>query len=227
MFTFIKDLYKKLTTVEEIVEEDKDKKYLEEMQYQLELLNQNDFGKINLPKLGTHDKRFEGANTETNPHLKNVLIVDDLEDIDVVYKTAFNRIQRSYKKNVYKDFNVYITFEPNCGAVAFNFLKENRIDYAILDITLGYLTRLNNGQTLTIDGIDLAVEIWKRYPQSHICFSTVHTCNQKNPTVAKYFKKFNKLTGKHLDDYYIEKNDPNLHSTLETFLYKEVPWSIG
>lgn len=227
MFTFIKNLYKKLTTVEEMVEENKDLKYIEEMNHQLELLNQNDFGELHPPKLGTRDKRFEGANTEPNNNLKNVLIVDDLEDIDVVYKTSFNRIQRSYKKNIYRDFNIYITFEPNCGAVAFHFLKEHRIDYAILDITLGYLTHLNNGQTITIDGIDLAVEIWRRYPECKICFSTVHTCNQKNPTVAKYFKKFHILTGKHLDDYYIEKNDPNLHNVLETFLYKEVPCTTG
>lgn len=204
--------------------QDEDLEYIKEMNNQLDMLNQHDFKNINLPKLGTSDSFFGINKNVKNDDLKNVLIVDDLEDIDVLYLRAFKAIHVTNKKknrerNVYKDFNVYSTFENNCGAIAFNFIKKNRIDYAILDITLGYLTTLDNGKYVTIDGIDLAVEIWKRYPECHVVFSTVHTCNQKNPTINKYFKKFNILTGKNLEDYYIEKNSEHLYEELEKFLY--------
>lgn len=225
MFTIIKTLIDLFFSKPKEVptKKDEDSEYIKEMNNQLEMLNQYDFKNINLPKLGTSDSFF-GTKNVKNENLKNVLIVDDLEDIDVLYLRAFKAIKvtndkKNKERNVYKDFNVYSTFENNCGAIAFNFIKNNRIDYAILDITLGYLTNLDNGKYVTIDGIDLAVEIWKRYPTCHVVFSTVHTCNQKNPTINKYFKKFNILTGKNLEDYYIEKNSEHLYEELEKFLY--------
>lgn len=225
MFTIIKTLIDLFFSKPKEVptKKDEDSEYIKEMNNQLEMLNQYDFKNINLPKLGTSDSFFGNKNIK-NDNLKNILIVDDLEDIDVLYLRAFKAIKvtndkKNKERNVYKDFNVYSTFENNCGAIAFNFIKNNRIDYAILDITLGYLTNLDNGKYVTIDGIDLAVEIWKRYPTCHVVFSTVHTCNQKNPTINKYFKKFNILTGKNLEDYYIEKNSEHLYEELEKFLY--------
>lgn len=226
MFGLIKNIIDIFFKKEKVVlreKKDVELELINEMSSQLELLNNHDFKDINLPRLGTTDPFFTIKTSKTK--LKNVLIVDDLEDIAVLYLRAFKAIKvtstnKGKERNVYNDFNVYSTFESNCGAVAFNFITKNQIDFAILDITLGYLTNLDNGKYVTIDGIDLAVEIWRRYPECKIVFSTVHTCNQKNPTINKYFTKFNVLTNKNLEDYYIEKNSEHLYESLEKFLYE-------
>lgn len=225
MFSFLSK-FKNLFSIQHTESEEEDNEYLEEINTRLSLLNKIEFKNLPSPEFGTNDPYFDVMNNKPDIDKKNILLVDDVRDISLIYKRAF-RLITNYKckypdikedLNIYKDFNVYSVFEPQCGAIAFNFLKNNKIDFAILDLTLGYLTITDNGY-INIDGVDLAIEIWRRYPQCHILFSTVHTLNKKNNTIYNYCKKFEAMTGKCLENYYLEKNNENIYISFLKFFY--------
>ena len=184
----------------------------------LEIINNADLSSVPDAKIGTTNPYFAYENKDENR--ETVLIVDDQINISYIYERCFKLIKSKCNHNVYQDFNMVNVIDANCGIIAFKYLKEHKIDKAILDITLGYLLELD-GKFVTIDGIDLAAEIWKRYPEASIIFSTVHTANKRNYAMNIYFEKFNELTGRDLTDYYVNKSDDDLFKKLCKLLYGE------
>jgi len=152
----------------------------------------------------------------------NIFILDDIPDSLTLYDIDFSTIKRQYKKNVCNDFQVINCVGSTAGFKAHKFIaiEKNKIDYAILDITLGYLVRLDNGEYIEFDGIDIAIDILGVNPDAKIRFSTAHTLNKRNPTMEYYHNKFTKLTGKKLQNYYFNKND-NRAEKIYQFLYGE------
>lgn len=159
------------------------------------------------------------GNREHDPSKKNVLIVDDTTDVSFIYQRYLNIIKRRTIKNPYMDFNIVSSIGNNCGLIAFKFLKDKPIDSAILDLTLGYLVRTGDSDYIVLDGVDIAIEIWKRYPTAKIIFWTANALNKTNMALNTYSKKFKYVTGKKLEDYYVSKGDTELHKKLYLLLY--------
>ncbi|MGE3593804.1 MAG: hypothetical protein AB7G52_15100 [Arcobacter sp.] len=139
---------------------------------------------------------------------KTLLILDDINVSMALYESDFNRIKRTYSKDIKNDFKVVNVIGTTAGFMAHKYIvvNNNKIDYAILDITLGYIVKLNNGEYLEFDGIDIAIDILKSNQGAKFLFSTAHTLNRRNPTMEYYFSKFETATGLNIEDYYLNKN---------------------
>jgi hypothetical protein len=139
---------------------------------------------------------------------KTILFLDDMVNMWFLYDLDIHEIKDKYKKDVYEDFNIIKCFGREAGFTAHKFIFKNykKVDFAILDITLGYGVKLLNGEYVEYDGIDVFLELYKRNPDMKFLFCTAHTLNIKNPTVGYFFKKFESETGLKFKDHYLNKN---------------------
>jgi hypothetical protein len=138
----------------------------------------------------------------------SLLILDDIEMAYSLYKIDFSRIKSKHEVEVCDKVKVINALGTKAGVVAYKYIAidGNKIDYAILDLTLGYVIKLSKGDYIELDGVDIAIAILKGNPDAKIIFSTVHTLNKTNPTVKYYHDKFREETGLELEDYYLNKN---------------------
>lgn len=151
---------------------------------------------------------------------KVLFILDDIPDSLTLYKIDFNNIKRRYGLDIENDFAIVRCVGATAGFKAHKHIvvNNNKIDYAILDITLGYIKKLNNGEYLEFDGVDIAIDILNANPDAKILFSTAHTLNKRNPTMQYYFGKFERLTGKKIEEFYLHKNS-NRVEPIKNMLY--------
>jgi len=158
-------------------------------------------GLIDLDKV--EDIEFIDNNQE-----KNLLILDDQEVSFELYKADFRKIERGYNVNPLNDFNIINVLGVQAGLMAYKYIinNENKIDYAMLDITLGFIIKLDNGEHFEFDGIDIAILLIKYNPNIKFLFLTAHTLNRRNPVLSNYFEKFEESTGKSIEDFYLNKN---------------------
>lgn len=142
---------------------------------------------------------------------QTLLILDDLPDTLCLFTVDFERIERKYKRNPYNDFKIVELIGKECGFSAHKYIKhqlatgKSKVDIAILDITLGYMERVEGGDVIEFDGIDVAIELLKVNPNTKIIFATAHTLDRRDRTMAYYYNKFEKATGKTLDAFYLHK----------------------
>jgi hypothetical protein len=110
---------------------------------------------------------------------KTLLILDDIEMAYNLYKIDFNRIKAKYDKEVCDKVKVINALGTRAGVIAYKYIAidGNKIDYAILDLTLGYVIKLSKGDYIELDGVDIAIAILKGNPDAKFIFSTVHTLN--------------------------------------------------
>lgn len=156
--------------------------------------------------------------TPPNPNNPNLLLVDDSSDFGIIYTICYKKLLAK-GKNIFKDYNIYSAFHNKCSLTVCKFIKTTKIDYAILDITLGYHVKIKDNKYINIDGVDLAILIWMLWPECKLIFSTCHTLNKSNASMHMYHDKFKTLTNKELTDYYINKSSDSVARTLEHMLY--------
>jgi len=139
---------------------------------------------------------------------KTLLIMDDIRESWLLYNVDINRIQKKYNIDLKNEFNIALAFGETAGFIAYKFIAitKHKVDYAILDMSLGYTLKLEDGNYLELDGIDIAIELIKHNPDIKFVISTVHTMNKRMPTLANYFNKFETVTGRKLMDHYLDKN---------------------
>ena len=137
-----------------------------------------------------------------------ILILDDIPESITLYNSDFLRIGKRYNKNILEDLKIVYTIGRPAGYIAYKYIIEypNTINYAILDITLGYIIKLEDGEYIELDGIDIAIYLLRHNTNIKFLFSTAHTLNRRNPTMEYYFKKFESETGLNIEDYYLNKN---------------------
>lgn len=182
------------------LEEDIDTDYADEYN---NLNNSVDkFSKLNLSNVG-EVKFFSGSGD------KNILLMDDVPDTAILYLIAFKNMKKLYQYDVDTQYKIYGALGPNAGLIAYKYILENKVDVAILDITIGQITRNTDDEIVDIDGIDIAIEIWKYNPNAKILFLTAHTLNKNNSILKEYYDKFEKLTGRKIENHYLNKNDDN------------------
>lgn len=152
----------------------------------------------------TKFKSLEYVNTKQ----KTLLLVDDIEISEFLYKADFDGLLSMYKLDVMNEYNYVKALGPVCGYSAINFIRTSEvlITHAILDLTLGHIEIVSDGTYIEVDGVDIAIELYRHNPDVKILFSTAHSLDNKNSTVNYYFNKLQEATGRSLLDLYLNKN---------------------
>lgn len=146
-----------------------------------------------------------------DPNKKTVLFLDNYEDISFVIKACIDKLETPSGKSAKDEFNFIGIFGISSVKVMYNcdILNKVKIDYAILDLTLEELLKYKN-RPVTIDGVDVGINIKNKYKDCIVMFLTSHTLSTKVPTLRKFYKKYEFYIGKHinkiLSDVYIAKN---------------------
>lgn len=146
----------------------------------------------------------------TNPDSgKTLLILDDIVESKLMYNTDFSKIKRKYKLDVNNDFRIVYANGSKAGYIAYRYIMDvnNPIDIALLDITLGGVIKFEDGNYIEIDGVDIAIELYKRNPDIKFVFATSHTLNRGASDMMYYFDKFEEATGENLCRHYLDKNN--------------------
>jgi hypothetical protein len=151
---------------------------------------------------------------------KKLLLLDDVGMMYNLYKITFGRINRMYNVNVENTFSVVVSIGKLSGYMAYKYILNNKIDYALLDITLGDLVRNKLNNSVEIDGIDIAIKLLELNPDVKFKFISAHTLNKRNYTMINYFNKFESATHLDISKYYIYKNG-DMCKDIYNFLYGE------
>lgn len=159
--------------------------------------------------------------TKITENDKTLLIVDDIDMTELLYKSDFNKIKKQYNKDILKDFFYIPCFMSDAGLCVYDLLfnKKIRIDYAVLDLTLGYDFKLPNGEYVQLDGVDLANYLLQANKDVKFIFCSAHTMNINNSVIKLYSDKYRKLDNINLEDKFICKNSNRIIG-LYNLLYK-------
>lgn len=153
-------------------------------------------------------------------NLPTILILDDITACDNIHSSDFKNILRLYYKNINKDFNIVKCYGDQCGFIAEKYLNNGgKVDVGILDLTIGNIIKFKHGGFKEIDGVDIAVLIKNKNPNSNYIFTTAHALTMKNNDCSKYFTKLKDKTGEELIDHYYLKQDTCRVDKLYNFLY--------
>lgn len=138
---------------------------------------------------------------------RSILVLDDVDMMYNLYMGDFRKIKRNNNADVMADFKIVLSTGYDCGYKAYKYIElGNKIDYGILDITLGCVMKTRSGEHVEIDGIDIAIQILKQNPDFKFKFVSAHTLNRHNHTMLYYFNKFEQSTGLNIEEYYVNKN---------------------
>lgn len=152
---------------------------------------------------------------------KSLLIVDDQDIISVLYRNDFLKIKQELNKNIEQDCKVIRCLDKDSGLTAFKlvYIDKVKIDFALLDLTLGCMAKLGNNQYAEVDGADLGIYIKKLNPDAKILFVTAHTMNIDNYVVGKYADKL-KAHGIDLFNLYLSKNSLERYIKIHDLVYE-------
>lgn len=149
-----------------------------------------------------------------NPGKPIILIVDDQPTSIILLKMAFKDIKLRYGLDIHKDYHVVFATGAKAGTIAYKFIKENKIDIAILDITLGEIVKGENDEIVEIDGADLGIILHESQPCCNTVFLTAHSLNRNNDLLTYYYTRYEQLTKLNIEDSYLSKNDDNKAETI-------------
>lgn len=137
---------------------------------------------------------------------KNLLIMDDSEEIISSIIDDLHKLNSTTNFNI-NDFNIFTISSKMAGFDVLELLEvapEIRIDFALLDIILGG-KKVVEGVRKMIDGVDVAISIWTRFPNAEILFFS--GCIIEQTVDKNHFKsRFEKFTSEKIDDYIIPKD---------------------
>lgn len=155
---------------------------------------------------------------------KTFLLMDDLEDVFYLYRIDFKNIKEKYGYDILKEFKIVKCSGDNAGFIADKYLQNNddELVIALLDITLGKIIKLDTGEVLSFDGVDIALTIMNQYPKCSIKFCSAHRLNKKNPEILKFIDKFENATQLDISDFYFSKN-----SDRASYIYEMLPNKIN
>lgn len=150
---------------------------------------------------------------------KNILVMDDIPETSILTTILFKDINKITGRDIYKDYTVHYAFGPNAAAKSINTINNNKIDVALLDITLGEMVSLPDGSKIEIDGVDIALYILDKYPTAKVLFLSAHSLNMKNPLMKYYYNKFINNTNLNIEDFYVNKACKDKIDTIMKVIY--------
>lgn len=133
-----------------------------------------------------------------------LLLLDDLEITKMLYQTDIAEIKHVYNKVLEEDFKIVECIYPTAGPVAYDYIKNNKVDFAIFDITLGHILNIND-RLVELDGIDMAYALLKHNPNAKFLLCTAHTVNN-NHIINTYKEKIKRVLNIDFEDVYLNKN---------------------
>ena len=160
-----------------------------------------DYGSLGLPNI---------IENESNKY--SMLLMDDFLEQFTLYKLDFKKIKRTHNFDVLKEFKIYEAKEQYAGFITYNLINNlDKLDIAILDLTLEMAIKLRDGTIVEYDGIDIFKMVKDKFPECQISFCTAHTLNPRDPVMKKYMDKFKTIYNRDNDlqfkDYYMSKAD--------------------
>lgn len=155
---------------------------------------------------------------------RSILFMDDLESQFDLYSIDFRRIKNHYDFDINDHYNIINCRGDFAGFIAWKYLQENKVNLAVLDITLGKSVKLENGTYLAYDGIDIGLELERNHPSTFYKFCTAHPLNRKNKEIHSFINKYESESGNEINDFYFNKNDERhviIYKMIEKDLNKE------
>lgn len=155
-----------------------------------------------------------------------ILYMDDLHEI---METSMNDLEiirtkmldTEEKKKMFSRFKIVKCTGLYAGQIALKYSKNNKIDKAILDLTLGKEPmEFDNGQFLDINGDDVAIELYNQNKDIHIAIFSSHTLNSNNPQYRSYMENFLEHTGDDIMKHYIGRIGNRVQNIAE-FLFTD------
>lgn len=169
-------------------------------------------------------KDFDVFLSNYDKNKKNVFFLDNYEDISIVITAFINKISRELGRDARDDYNFFGVFGINSvrELCRLELLKKVKVDIAVLDLTLEEIVR-DKGMPVTLDGIDVAINILEENKDAEVYFLTSHTLSTKVPTLKKFYSKYEQYIGKGekiLSDVYINKSKFLKDGSLTNILYR-------
>lgn len=172
-------------------------------------------------------------NTYKNRYLKEVLKTIDidesketillLDDNTGVLSFLMDDLKILRKKKLfdYKKYNI-LTFDSKLAGFKLRatLLSQQplNIKFAIFDITLGGTLFSDDGENISLDGVDCYIDVAKEYPDTKYIF---YTGNKLNPYIKKneqIIKKFNDFTNDDIKSHVLFKTTLNREQRQEYLL---------
>lgn len=138
-----------------------------------------------------------------------ILFMDDQPTSLILFKIALKNVIAKYGLNVYSKFNIVAAIGPLAGTIAYKYILNNKIDMAVLDITIGEMIKQENNNLVEIDGIDIGIVINQYNEHSKVLYLSAHSLNRNNPLLRYYYEKYEKITNKNIEDQFLNKGDDN------------------
>lgn len=152
---------------------------------------------------------------------KNILVMDDIPETSLLTTILFKDINKITEQDIYKDYTIHYAFGPHAAVKAIKTINNNKIDVALLDITLGEMVTLPDGSKIEIDGVDIALYILDKYPTAKVLFLSAHSLNMKNPLMKYYYNKFISNTNLNIEDFYVNKASRDKIDKIMKVLYND------
>ena len=154
---------------------------------------------------------------------KTLLIMDDREAITAsVMDDLYSLEARNINFNL-SDYNIVNVYSKMAGFHVIDILENApliEIHFAILDIILGG-KKIVDGKRKMIDGVDVAIEIWKKFDSTEILFFSGCIIDSDTKDIFNFKNKFKEFTGDSIEDYILSKDssfDFELKKLSEFFL---------
>ena len=187
--------------------------YIQKIKYRLDILERYEPGRYT-----SCLKKY----SEPGSDKPTILFLDDIVGTNILYESDMKKIKLRYEKDVKNDFNIMFCFGGTCAETLIEEFvrKDIRIDYALLDITIKTIFKIDCDTAMEVDGVDLALLLMKYNHDIKIIFATGHTLNKYNKTMQEYINKFEFGTGKNILDHYLNKNATDRVTPIYKLLYE-------
>lgn len=191
----------------ELEEVDDSKNFDSNFPLSFDIISTYDFDKVPSPNI-------------LNPEgKKTILLVDDIPYTKLLFKSDFKNIDTLYDKKINEDYKIIECFGNKAGWIALKYalIEENTVNFGIFDITLGHVLKYNE-RAFEIDGIDIACNIYNKFPTMKFLLFTAHSLNKKSSVISKYENKIINGLNIRLEDVYLNKNSNRINK-LYNLLY--------
>lgn len=144
-----------------------------------------------------------------NPDGKiTLMIVDDLDIAFLLYDSDFADLKRVHGEKCLDDFKIVKCHGQHAGNMAWKYLKTNKVDKALLDISLIKEPININGERVVIEGYDIAINLHKENPNMDIAVCTSNSIGMGSiGSVAGIYREiFEEYTKRDFMKAYINRN---------------------
>lgn len=151
-----------------------------------------------------------------DPEKKSLLIMDDREAIiSSIMDDLYSLDDQEADFNISR-YNIIKIHSKMAGFKVMDILDHAPLiefNYALLDIILGG-KKVIEGKRKMVDGVDVAIEIWKNFETTDILFFSGCIIESDSKDIFNFKDKFEEFTGDSIENYILPK-DSSFEDELE------------